>query len=88
MAREQGAVMGYVHTFGFPLPDPATDASLTNALPIDVALGKVDYYEVVGFDIARLHKSGIACSTVASASVRQVVLTQWPISLRFEGLLG
>lgn len=49
MAREQGAVMGYVHTFGFPLPDPATDASLTNALPIDVALGKVDYYEIVGF---------------------------------------
>lgn len=49
MAHKQGAVMGYVHTFAYPLPDPANDASLTNALPIDVALGKVDFYEVVGF---------------------------------------
>jgi hypothetical protein len=31
------------------LPDPANDESLTNALPIDAALGKVDFYEVVGF---------------------------------------
>jgi len=29
--------------------DPAKDASLTAELPADVALGKVDYIEVVGF---------------------------------------
>ena len=49
MARQQGALVGYVHPFGAPAPDPAGGASLTNALPVDVALGKVDYYEVVGF---------------------------------------
>ena len=49
MAHEQGAIAGYVHTFVYPVPDPDTDASLTNALPVDAALGKVDYYEVVGF---------------------------------------
>jgi hypothetical protein len=49
MARQQGALVGYVHPFGAPAPDPAAPAALTNALPVDVALGKVDYYEVVGF---------------------------------------
>ncbi|MDH4125322.1 MAG: CehA/McbA family metallohydrolase [Gammaproteobacteria bacterium] len=49
MAREQGAIVGYVHPFDPPPPDPATDARLTNALPIDAALGKIDYYEVLGF---------------------------------------
>ena len=49
MAHAQGGVAGYVHPFAYPLPDPAKDASLTSALPIDVALGKVDFYEVVGF---------------------------------------
>jgi len=49
LAHEQGALVGYVHPFAYPLPDPATDAALTNALPIDAALGKVDFYEVVGF---------------------------------------
>ncbi len=48
-AHEQGALVGYVHPFAYPLPDPASDESLTNALPIDAALGKVDFYEVVGF---------------------------------------
>jgi hypothetical protein len=48
LAHAQGALVGYVHPFD-TFPDPAKDASLTNALPIDVALGKVDYYEVVGF---------------------------------------
>ena len=48
-AHEQGALVGYVHPFAYPLPDPANDAALTNALPIDAALGKVDFYEVVGF---------------------------------------
>ena len=48
MAHEQGAVVGYVHPFD-SVPDPAKDASLTAELPADVALGKVDYIEVVGF---------------------------------------
>lgn len=47
-ARSQGAITGYVHPFDL-LPDPALDASLANSLPVDAALGKVDYYEVVGF---------------------------------------
>jgi hypothetical protein len=48
--------VGYVHPFDF-VPDPAADPSLTHdqpldvalELPVDVALGKVDYVEVVGF---------------------------------------
>ncbi|HUF80847.1 MAG TPA: CehA/McbA family metallohydrolase, partial [Burkholderiales bacterium] len=48
-ARAQNAAVGYVHPFLAPPPDPVTDASLTNALPVDAALGTVDYYEVVGF---------------------------------------
>ncbi len=47
MAHEQGALVGYVHPFD-SLPDPAKDP-LTSELPADVALGKVDYIEVVGF---------------------------------------
>lgn len=49
LAHAQNAAVGYVHPFLAPPPDPASDESLTNALPVDVALGKVDYYEVVGF---------------------------------------
>jgi TolB protein len=48
MAHAQGAMVGYVHPFD-TFPDPAKDDSLTNELPVDVALGKVDYIEVVGF---------------------------------------
>ncbi len=48
LAHEQGALVGYVHPFD-SFPDPAKDASLTNELPADVALGKVDYIEVIGF---------------------------------------
>ena len=50
LAHAQGAVVGYVHPFEeapLPLTKPAhTDA---DELPVDVALGKVDYLEVVGF---------------------------------------
>ncbi len=50
LAHAQGAVVGYVHPFEeepLPLSKPAhTDA---DELPVDVALGKVDYLEVVGF---------------------------------------
>jgi TolB protein len=48
MAHEQGALVGYVHPFD-TFPDPVKDASLTAELPADVALGKVDYIEVLGF---------------------------------------
>ena len=48
LAHEQGALVGYVHPFD-SFPDPANDQSLTNELPVDVALGKVDYIEVLGF---------------------------------------
>ncbi|MGB7333102.1 MAG: CehA/McbA family metallohydrolase [Terriglobales bacterium] len=48
MAHEQGALVGYVHPFD-SFPDPAKDVSLTAELPADVALGKVDYIEVLGF---------------------------------------
>ena len=39
--------MGYVHPFD-SVPDPGKDP-LTSELPADVALGKVDYIEVLGF---------------------------------------
>jgi len=48
LAHAQGALVGYVHPFD-TVPDPAHDKSLTNELPADVANGKVDYIEVVGF---------------------------------------
>jgi TolB protein len=49
LAHAQGGVTGYVHPFD-SYPDPADSAkALTNELPVDVALGKVDYYEALGF---------------------------------------
>ena len=49
LAHSQGALVGYVHPFD-TRPDPAdTSASLFYELPVDVALGKVDYYEVMGY---------------------------------------
>ncbi len=49
LARAQGAVTGYVHPYDAN-PDPGdTTRTLTHALPVDLALGKVDYYEAVGF---------------------------------------
>jgi TolB protein len=56
MAHQQHALVGYVHPFD-TFPDPAKDASLTAELPVDVALGKVDYIEVLGFSD---HKSTAA----------------------------
>jgi TolB protein len=55
LAHEQGALVGYVHPLD-NIPDPAKDA-VTFELPADVALGKVDYIEVVGFSD---HKSTAA----------------------------
>jgi dipeptidyl aminopeptidase/acylaminoacyl peptidase len=49
LGRAQGAVVGYVHPFDAD-PDPAdTTKPLTAEFPVDVALGKVDYYEALGF---------------------------------------
>jgi TolB protein len=48
MAHEQHALVGYVHPFDV-VPDPAKDESLTDELPVDVALDRVDYIEVLGF---------------------------------------
>jgi TolB protein len=49
LAHAQGGVTGYVHPID-RYPDPAdTTRPLTYELPVDVALGKVDYYEVLGF---------------------------------------
>lgn len=49
LGRAQGALAGYVHPFD-AMPDPANRARpLTNEFPVDVALGRVDYYEAVGF---------------------------------------
>jgi len=48
LAHAQGALVGYVHPFDTE-PDAAHDKSLTNELPADVAAGKVDYMEIVGF---------------------------------------
>jgi hypothetical protein len=56
MAHAQKALVGYVHPFD-TFPDPVKDASLTDELPVDVALGKVNYIEVVGFSD---HKSTAA----------------------------
>jgi TolB protein len=48
MAHAQRGLVGYVHPFD-TAPDPAKDKSLTDELPVDVALGKVDYIEALGF---------------------------------------
>ena len=60
LAREQGAISGYVHPFdAVPQPEKGTILTRLSAagfgagdplgLPVDAALGKLDYYEVVGF---------------------------------------
>jgi len=49
-AHARGALVGYVHPFD-EYPDPFAEPRqpLTNELPADVALGKVDYIEILGF---------------------------------------
>jgi hypothetical protein len=48
LAHAQGALVGYVHPFDWDI-DPAKEKSLSHQLPADVANGKVDYIEIVGF---------------------------------------
>src|SRR5579863_6729939 len=61
LAHAQQRLVGYVHPFDIRI-DPVNDATLTNGqpldealeLPVDVALGKVDYVEAMGFSDHRL----------------------------------
>jgi TolB protein len=51
LAHAQGGVTGYVHPFD-SVPDPLNaQQKLTHEIPVDVALGKIDYYEAVGFNV-------------------------------------
>jgi len=58
MAHLQGALVGAVHPFD-EVPDPFAkpEQRITDELPVDVALGKLDYMEIVGFSD---HKSTAA----------------------------
>jgi hypothetical protein len=50
IAHERSALVGYVHPFDdYPEPLEKPQEPLTNELPVDVALGKVDYMEILGF---------------------------------------
>jgi TolB protein len=50
MAHAQGALVGAVHPFDeVPNPFASPQQRITDELPIDVALGKLDYMEIVGF---------------------------------------
>jgi TolB protein len=50
MAHAQGALVGAVHPFD-EVPDPFGNPPqrITDELPVDAALGKLDYLEIVGF---------------------------------------
>ena len=48
----KGALVGYTHSFS-QIPDAGGDTKFTNELPIDVALKKVDYFEVMGLGDAK-----------------------------------
>jgi Tol biopolymer transport system component len=58
LAHAQGALVGAVHPFD-EVPDPFANPPqrITDELPVDVALGKLDYMEIVGFSD---HKSTAA----------------------------
>ncbi len=50
IGHSRGALVGYVHPFDeHPEPILKPHEALTNELPVDVALGKVDYMEILGF---------------------------------------
>jgi len=48
LAHAQGALVGYVHLTDWEIV-PEEEPALSNQLPADVAHGKVDYLEVMGF---------------------------------------
>ena len=49
MAHAQQGLMGYVHPFDFRPDLTRVEGGVPYGLPIDVALGKVDYMEVMGY---------------------------------------
>ena len=50
IAHSRNALVGYVHPFDeAPQPISKPGERLTDELPVDVALGKIDYMEIVGF---------------------------------------
>ncbi|MEP6548790.1 MAG: CehA/McbA family metallohydrolase [Gammaproteobacteria bacterium] len=50
IAHARGALVGYVHPFDeYPEPIAKPQEKLTMELPVDVALGQVDYMEILGF---------------------------------------
>ena len=64
LAHQQQALVGYAHPFDI-VEDPVSDPTLTHGepldealeLPVDAALGKVDYIEVLGFSDHRMTAS-------------------------------
>jgi len=53
-AHAGGALVGYVHPFDEPVHPFDAREPLTNELPVDVALGRVDYMEILGFSDHRI----------------------------------
>jgi len=49
LAHAQGALGGYVHPFDDPVVPTDSSVPLHHELPVDVALGLVDYMEILGF---------------------------------------
>ena len=49
LAHEQHGLMGYVHPFDFRPDLSRVEGGIPYELPVDVALGKVDYIEVMGY---------------------------------------
>jgi TolB protein len=48
LGHQQHALVGYVHPYD-SVPAPGKDDSVNHELPVDLALGKVDYIEALGF---------------------------------------
>ncbi|HTQ45758.1 MAG TPA: CehA/McbA family metallohydrolase, partial [Polyangiaceae bacterium] len=57
MAHAMGALVGYVHPFDEEIHPFDAKEALSNEFPVDVALGKVDYIEIVGFADHRITAS-------------------------------
>jgi len=58
LAHAQGALVGYVHPFDDPIV-PEKEKSLSHALPVDVALGRTDYLEIVSFEQSGRERGGM-----------------------------
>ena len=69
LAHAQGALVGYVHVADLPI-DPPKEKTLSYELPADVAMGKVDYMEVMGFSDHHI-TAGSVRRTMACSSRRR-----------------